>query len=126
MYASTSRRKVEVRKKDGTSDTVGHFTQVARMANPLVNELIIGTGSKDRWNATDPAAESKFLDFYQNPSLAAVLNLAFGIPIPATPRSDLVAVLLKIRGPSPNGCTSNNPCSTHCFGSISRRAQPCG
>jgi hypothetical protein len=31
------------------------------MANPLVNELIIGTGSKDRWNATDPATEAQFL-----------------------------------------------------------------
>jgi len=111
MYASTSRRKVEVRKKDGTSATVGHFTQVARMANPLVNELIIGTGYKDRWNATDPAAESQFLDFYQTPSLAAVLNLAFGIPIPATPRSDLVAVLLKYAGQDPNGCSKDNPCS---------------
>ena len=75
------------------------------MANPLVNELIIGTGYKDRWNATDPATESQFLDFYQNPRLAAVLNLAFGIPIPATPRNDLVAVLLKYAGQNPNGCS---------------------
>jgi hypothetical protein len=111
MYASTSRQKVEVRKKDGTSGTVGPFVQVARLANPLVNELIIGTGYKDRWNATDPAAESQFLDFYQTPRLAAVLNLAFGIPVPPTPRTDLVAVLLKYVGQSPNACTRANPCS---------------
>jgi hypothetical protein len=111
MYASTSRQKVEVRKKDGTSKTTGSFVQVARMANPLVNELIIGTGSKDFWNATDPAAESQFLDFYQNPRLAAVLNLAFGIPIPLTPRNDLVAVLLKYAGQSPTDCTHDSPCS---------------
>jgi Domain of unknown function (DUF4331) len=111
MYASTSRRKVEVRKNNGTSAGTGPFVQVARMANPLVNELIIGTGSKDFWNATDPAAESQFLDFYQNPRLAAVLNLAFGIPIPPTPRSDLVAVLLKYAAQNPNACSPNNPCS---------------
>jgi hypothetical protein len=111
MYASTSRQKVEVRKKDGTSATVGPFVQVARMANPLVNELIIGTGSKDRWNATDPAIESQFLDFYQTPRLAAVLNFAFGNPVPPTPRTDLVAVLLKYAGQNPNGCTRDNPCS---------------
>lgn len=111
MYASTSRQKVEVRKKDGTSAGVGPFVQVSRMANPLVNELIIGTGSKDRWNATDPATESQFLDFYQNPRLAAVLNLAFGIQVPATPRSDLVARLLKYAGQNPNACAPNNPCS---------------
>ena len=111
MYASTSRQKMEVRKKDGSSKTTGSFVQVARMANPLVNELIIGTGSKDFWNATDPATESQFLDFYQNPRLAAVLNLAFGIPIPMTPRNDLVAVLLKYAGQSPADCTKDNPCS---------------
>jgi Domain of unknown function (DUF4331) len=111
MYASTSRRKTEVRKKDGTSVTAGPFVQVARMANPLVNELIIGTGSKDRWNATDPAAEAQFLDFYQTPRLAAVLNLAFGIPVPTTPRNDLVAVLLKYAGQDSSGCSPDNPCS---------------
>jgi hypothetical protein len=111
MYASTSRQKGELRKKDGTSQTIGPLVQVARMANPLVNELIIGTGSKDFWNATDPATEAQFLDFYQNPRLAAVLNLAFGIPIPITPRDDLVAVLLKYAGQSPAGCTRDNPCS---------------
>jgi hypothetical protein len=111
MYASTSRQRVEVRKKDGTSGTAGPFVQVARLANPLVNELIIGTGYKDRWNATDPAAESQFLDFYQSPRLAAVLNLAFGIPVPPTPRSDLLAVLLKYPVQSPDACTHDNLCS---------------
>jgi uncharacterized protein DUF4331 len=111
LYASTSRQKMEMRTKDGSSKTSGSFVQVARMANPLVNELIIGTGSKDFWNATHPAAESQFLDFYQNPRLAAVLNLAFGIQIPVTPRHDLVAVLLKYAGQSPADCTKDNPCA---------------
>jgi len=111
MYASTSRQKVKIQKEDGSSKTTGSYVQVARMANPLVNELIIGTGSKDFWNATDPATESQFLDFYQNPRLAALLNLAFGIPIPMTPRLDLVAVLLKYAGQSPADCTKDNPCS---------------
>jgi hypothetical protein len=111
MYVSTSRQRVEVRQPNGTSVGAGHFMQVARMANPLVNELIIGTGSKDRWNATNPKDEAQFLDFYQTPRLAAVLNLAFGIPIPATPRTDLVAVLLKYAGQDPTACASDNPCS---------------
>jgi hypothetical protein len=111
IYASTSRQKVEVRRKDGTSGTSGPYVQVARMANPLVNELIIGTGSKDSWNATEPVAESQFLDFYQSPRLAALLNLAFGIPIPPTPRSDLVMTLLKYAGQDPSGCSRQNPCS---------------
>jgi hypothetical protein len=43
----------------------------------------------------DPADEAQFVGFYQTPRLAVVLNLAFGIPIPATPRADLVGVLLQ-------------------------------
>jgi hypothetical protein len=111
MYASTSRRRLEVRKTDGTAATAGGYVQVARMANPLVNELIIGTGMKDRWNATNPKDEAPFLGFYQTPRLAAVLNLAFGIPIPPTPRHDLVGVLLKYAGQDPTACARDNPCS---------------
>lgn len=85
MYASTSRSASQPLR----------LAQVARMGNPLVNELIIGTGSKDLWNATDPVDEGQFLGFYQVPRLAVLLNLAFGIPIPPTPRTDLVSALLQ-------------------------------
>jgi hypothetical protein len=85
VYASTSRPASQPLR----------LVQVARMGNPLVNELIIGTGAKDRWNATDPVDEAQFLDFYQAPRLASILNLAFGIPVPPTPRNDLVGALLQ-------------------------------
>ena len=85
LYASTSRPAVQPLPA----------VQVSRMGNPLVNEVIIGTGSKDLWNATDPVDEARFLGFYQTPRLAAVLNLAFGIAVPATPRNDLVSTLLQ-------------------------------
>jgi hypothetical protein len=77
----------------------------------LVNEVIIGTGTKDFWNATDPKDEAQFLGFYQTPRLAALLNLAFGIPIPTTPRNDLVSVLLKYAGQDASACAPDNPCS---------------
>ena len=54
LYASTSRQKNLHRNDDGTSSGSGGWVQVARMANPLVNELIIPTDRKDRWNATRP------------------------------------------------------------------------
>jgi hypothetical protein len=85
VYASTSRPASQPLR----------LVQVARMGNPLVNELIIGTGMKDLWNATDPVDEARFLGFYQTPRLAALLNLAFGIPVPPTPRTDLVSALLQ-------------------------------
>jgi Domain of unknown function (DUF4331) len=58
LYASTSRPKKEIHKSNGRIEGEGDFVQVARMGNPLVNELIIGTGMKDRWNARDPKEES--------------------------------------------------------------------
>ncbi len=109
MYASTSRQQVTTQGVPPV--TSGPFVQVSRMANPLVNELIIGTGMKDRWNATDPEDEAQFLGFYQGPRLAALLGLAFGIALPPAPRNDLVSVLLKYPGQSPSDCSSGNPCS---------------
>jgi hypothetical protein len=81
------------------------------MANPLVNELLIGTGYKDRWNGTDPAEEAQFLNFYLKPRLVGLLNLAFGTAFPASGRSDLVAALLKYPGQSAMPCSYDNPCS---------------
>ena len=94
-YASTSRPKVTVNGVGQGSRMV----QVQRLANPLVNELIIGTKDKDRWNALEPQQESRFLDYYENPRLALAMSLVFGAPVPATPRHDLEAALLKY-GPS--------------------------
>ena len=87
----------------------GGWVQVARMANPLVNELIIPTDRKDRWNATDPKDEAQFVNFYLNPSLAAVLNLRFGTAFPTAGRTDLVATLLQYDGDGT--CGKNDRCS---------------
>jgi hypothetical protein len=107
VYASTSRPKVTVLREtqrddddDEKDEKDGRFVQVARMANPLVNELIIQFGAKDRWNEDDPENEARFVADYRNPSLATILNLLFGVPIPATPRDDLVNLLLRYPGQS--------------------------
>jgi uncharacterized protein DUF4331 len=97
-YASTSRPFVTVRARGwnhGHGQGHGPFVQVQRLANPLVNELIIGTKDKDRWNALEPEQESRFLDYYENPRFALALSIVFGAPVPATPRFDLENALLK-------------------------------
>jgi hypothetical protein len=100
MYASTSRKKLE------------KFRQVARMGNPLVNELVIGTGKKDRWNATDPEDEKQFVDFYLNSRLAAIINLAFSTTFQTTNRIDLVNALLKYPSqPQSGACSKASRCS---------------
>lgn len=99
-YASTSRPRISVRGDDDDDDDddrgdYGRYAQVQRLANPLINETIIGTEDKDRWNALEPEQERKFLDYYRNPRLALALQLVFGVPAATSNRDDLVDLLLK-------------------------------
>lgn len=112
-YVSTSRRKVRVTRRDHDMNDAesGPWVQVSRMGNPLVNELIIGTDTKDRWNATDPADEAQFLNFYLNSRLATAINLRFGLTIPTTNRTDLVNALLKYPSQPQTGTCGRNDCS---------------
>jgi Domain of unknown function (DUF4331) len=123
MYASTSRPRVTLLKgghqwreddddsENGHGGDRGRFVQVSRMANPLVNELIIDTPFKDRWNASEPEDEARFQEFYKNPSLAQALFLIFGVGVPATPRTDLMSALLKYPGQSLDGNDCGSPCA---------------
>lgn len=104
-YASTSRPKVSIIKKNGDRDGSARFTQVARMGNPLVNELIIPTNMKDKWNATDAEDENEFTPFYCNSALATALNAVFGTGFPTASREDLVNALLRYT-PGPPVCGS--------------------
>jgi len=117
MYASTARQKVKVLDTDGETKTQGPWVQVSRMANPLVNELIINTPFKDRWNAAEPENEADFQAFYRNPVIAAALELVYGVPIApidgstATDRTDLMSILLKYPGQALNGTNCGQPCA---------------
>jgi hypothetical protein len=117
MYASTARQKQRHFDGDGDPNNNGPFVQVSRMGNPLVNELIITTPSKDKWNGAEPEKEAQFQDFYKNPVIATELNLVFGFPIvpfdgsPASNRTDLMTVFLKYPGQSLDGSNCGKPCS---------------
>jgi hypothetical protein len=73
-----------------------HWKQVSRLGMPLVNELVIGLPDKDKFNASHPVDDGQFLHYVTNPYLPVLLNTLFGSAavIPASPRSDLVAVFL--------------------------------
>jgi hypothetical protein len=92
VWSSVDRRKV-TRRGLATRNT-GSWVQVDRLANPLVNEVIIPTGLKDRWNALQPSSEGQFKKYYETPILAAVINKLYKLGAPETKRDDLVAVLL--------------------------------
>jgi hypothetical protein len=70
--------------------------QVSRLANPLVNEVVIGLPDKDRFNGSNPLQDSQFLTYVTNPTLPVLLNTLFGSAalVPGTPRNDLVAAFL--------------------------------
>jgi hypothetical protein len=102
-YASTSRPKVTVLGQEDAgllvpgADGPGashRFVQIQRLANPLINEVIIGTEDKDLWNRTEPEDEGQFLDYYLNPRLAVALQLVTGVPAQTMGRTDLVNALL--------------------------------
>jgi Domain of unknown function (DUF4331) len=72
------------------------WRQVSRLGNPLINELLIPTQLKDKWNASTPNNDKQFEQFYSSPILAKLLNQLypqFG-PFQETNRTDLVSVLL--------------------------------
>jgi Domain of unknown function (DUF4331) len=68
------------------------WRQVSRLGNPLVNELLIATPSKDGWNATYPANDAQYDNFLLTPILAPVINQLYKLQIPTTDRTDLKAI----------------------------------
>ena len=92
VWGTTSRPRVSVRRSPyGVPNRSGQFRQVQRMGNAFINEFIIGTGSKDRFSMDQPANDGQFMRFFNDPSLARVLNaLTNGVlAIPGQPRTDL-------------------------------------
>ena len=71
------------------------FTQVSRLANPLVNELVIGLPDKDKFNGSLPADDAQFAKYVTNPTVPALIQALFGTAAPTQfPRQDLEAVFL--------------------------------
>jgi len=73
----------------------GPYVQIQRMGNPLFNELIIGTGFKDKFSMSAPRNDAQFANFALDPLLARVLNAIYGaaLPIPTPPRTDLLPLV---------------------------------
>ncbi|HTV79207.1 MAG TPA: DUF4331 domain-containing protein [Steroidobacteraceae bacterium] len=92
----------------------GAWTQVSRLGQPLVNELVIGLPDKDRFNDSQPKDDAQFATYVTNPTLPVLINALFpATMVPATPRADLVATFLTGLSLKATGGTtpvfSNNP-----------------
>ena len=90
-----------------TSVNGGALTQVSRLGNPLVNELVIGLKDKDTFSTSAPADDGQFADYVTHPSLPELLNILFKDAVNTTlgtdietlaptnfPRNDLVTAFL--------------------------------
>jgi hypothetical protein len=91
-WGATYRQAMTVRST-GPNQGQGDFVQVQRMANPLINELIIGTGDKDNWSRSQPKDDAQFAKYALDPLLARVFNTVFGIAVPPPPRTDLLPLV---------------------------------
>lgn len=107
VWTTASRQRVWM---EGTSQSnwdgfgTGPWSQVSRLGNPLVNELIIGIGDKNSWNKQPPLSDGHhFLQYFARPLLASLLptlypgvfpNLAAYMAVPSNTRPDIEAILL--------------------------------
>jgi len=93
VWATASRPAVTTRTS-GSETGSGNFVQVSRLGSPLVNEVVIPVGQKDKWNGSRPVDDGQFASYVLDPELPKLLQAVYGIPAPTTPRNDLVAAFL--------------------------------
>jgi hypothetical protein len=109
-YGTTSRQQITVRRspqQGAGNQTSGPWRQVQRMGNPLINELIIGTGSKDRFSMDEPRNDGQFVGFFAQPLLADIFK-SIGVPVPTGTRFDLLP-LVRYTGPTIPASTPQGP-----------------
>lgn len=75
-------------------NAAGHYRQVSRLGNPLVNEVVIPLGKKDEFNASDPKDDAQFARFVKDPEVPKLIEQIYKIPAPPGVRKDLVQVFL--------------------------------
>ena len=87
VWASTERQNVTVGGKLRRG-----WTQVSRIGNPLVNEVVVPTPFKDAWNRSAPVNDKQYAGPVVKPVLAKLMNDLYKLNAPEDNRDDLVAV----------------------------------
>jgi hypothetical protein len=84
VWASASRQQIKTLGANGAVTYSGAWTQVSRLGMPLTNEAVIPVGMKDKWNATTPANDLQFAQYFTNPELALYMDdTQFGGAVPS-------------------------------------------
>jgi len=102
VYSTTLRRRLRIDRDDhgddrdsDRDDDRDDWVQVSRLGMPLVNEVVIPLGRKDRFNASDPRDDQQFASLVLNPEPARLIPVLYPVVhVPPAPRNDLVAIFL--------------------------------
>ena len=100
VWGTTSRQRLTVRRSPDPEINQGEFRQVQRLGNPLINELIIGIGSKDRWSMDEPVNDSQFASFDLDPPFVRIVDALYdrlvpgALTSPQPPRTDLLPLVI--------------------------------
>jgi hypothetical protein len=100
IWTSASRQRVRIWESESRKTVwSGPYTQVSRLGNPLVNEVIIPLSEKDYWNRLIPYGDPRFKQYFAHPELASLLNVLYPGAFPnlaayTKVRADLEAILL--------------------------------
>ena len=103
VWTTASRQAAQVWDAAASSSvSSGPYHQVSRLANPLVNEVLIPLGQKDYWNTQPPSFDKAFASRVLQPELAGLLPALYPGVFPnlaklvaaKTPRADLQAILI--------------------------------
>ena len=95
VWGTTSRRTLTIRRSPFPALNLGDWQQIQRMGNPLINELIVGIGSKDRFSMDQPRNDSQFASFFLDPPIVRIVEALYGgaLAVPAPPRNDLLPLV---------------------------------
>ena len=95
VWGTTSLPRVTIRQFANPAANSEQFRQVQRFGNPLINELVIGIGSKDRWSMDQPVNDQQFAAFDLDPQIAHIVAAIYGgaLKIPPAPRTDLLPLV---------------------------------
>jgi hypothetical protein len=96
IWSTTDRRTV--RNAAGQGQGAVEYTQVSRLGNPLVNEVVLPLALKDAFNGLAPANDASVpeaVDAVTNPILPELIEAIYGVPAPEGPRYDLQEIFLQ-------------------------------
>ena len=98
VYATTSRRQIQILRENRDPQIYGPWVQVARQGNPLFNEGLVAIADKDRYSRTSPQIDNALFRRYAvTPELARLINqIIFNGTLPdvETGRTDIAGIFI--------------------------------